>query len=234
MHYLKIGRTQNYSEKANFTLKTRKHYTQMETGVGKSGVPHYLSHKALAEPGFEPGTLEVTGADVSTAPLWDIACYGDVFLLIHKRYQLINIPSRGDPFRLLLVYFHCRTCGLSDQWDVGLMGCRTYGLSNYWHLFLLFEFVGCRTNGLSDLWAVGLMGMKKDEIFPMSDLWAVGLMDCRTYGGIPTEKPWVTQDGPCWSFLVIFLSGQAHTPAHFYIFPVKIYGGITFLWQVYC
>ena len=45
------------------------------------------------------------------------------------------------------------TNGMSDLWDVGLMGCRTYGMSDLWDVGLM----GCRTYGMSDLWDVGLV-----------------------------------------------------------------------------
>ena len=31
----------------------------------------------------------------------------------------------------------CRTCGMSDLWDVGLVGCRTCGMSDLWHVGLV-------------------------------------------------------------------------------------------------
>ena len=62
----------------------------------------------------------------------------------HCSFIIDTNSLKSHPFRLLLVYFHCRTCGLSNQWDVELMGCPTT------------DTFSC----FSNLWAVGLMGCR--------------------------------------------------------------------------
>ena len=66
----------------------------------------------------------------------------------------------------------CRTIGMSDYWDVGLLGCRTIGMSDYWDVGLL----DCGTIGMSDYWDVGLLGCRT---VGLSDYIHFGLLGCR-------------------------------------------------------